>query len=329
MKHHKSVLEGHRRMLEVIQKHTASTTDHYDTISKMAERVTGLVTEFEQISRNFSMYPEFSVRTHIYQGAAHSRNQPVMIQKRKSDTISKGTNPQEPTGDPAPKKRRSKKKVTNGDNRPSFTVDVTPTPSSMPERSKAAKKRRIGSEQDESPPKKAKMEDEEDKEPPVTNGPATEPQIEFQDITAEVDERLRLKEEKRRLRDAPKEAKRKRKEAAIERKTRRLERKRLRIEEARTKDEGPTEADFEEPKLKKRKGDSKSGGDGVDEQVNEEHDANEVEPTKKRKPQWEECDQDTPKEAASVNGAAEVGYGVTDGGDGVEEGPTPKRVKTE
>lgn len=52
-KHHISVVEGHTRMLEMVQKHTVQGTGNYETITNLVKRGHEMLRQAKDISRTF------------------------------------------------------------------------------------------------------------------------------------------------------------------------------------------------------------------------------------------------------------------------------------
>ncbi len=52
-KHHISVVEGHTKMLEMVQKHTVKGTGNYDTITNLVKRGNEMLWQAKDVSRSF------------------------------------------------------------------------------------------------------------------------------------------------------------------------------------------------------------------------------------------------------------------------------------
>ncbi len=60
-KHHISVVEGHTKMLEMVQKHTVKGTGNYETITNLVKRSHEMMWQAKDVSRSFvSLYLIFN-----------------------------------------------------------------------------------------------------------------------------------------------------------------------------------------------------------------------------------------------------------------------------
>ncbi|KAI9695734.1 MAG: hypothetical protein M1836_006100 [Candelina mexicana] len=239
-KHHISVVEGHTRMLEMVQKHTVPGTGNYNTITPMVERSKEMLRHSKAASRDFapptgqrekvplgsssvSMYPGYSPADIEYGKAAQEAGQVIaqvkasggqwqpapdgpqysvgkMHGKRKA-MFQKPKDEEKQDGDISHQMGTNDKAAANGEDKGgegetlSFVVDTNPPPVNIPDVGKKSNKR---SSANSFPPepiakksKKAKTKDE--------------PKVDTEDISAEVDARMKDK-------DAKKEEKNKKRE---------------------------------------------------------------------------------------------------------------------
>ncbi|KAI9838202.1 MAG: hypothetical protein M1838_004654 [Thelocarpon superellum] len=295
-KHHMSVVEGHERMLEMVQKHTVPNSNNWITITTMVERSKEMISQHKSVMRSFvprtdtfstvplgsssaSMYPGYSPADHEYGeasmeagaaiseakkrgidvlkdpslptyqiGQAHGAKRQMMFQHRDKPANGPSNGTSQPEGESRNAKAPQEAAPADGDN-PYFVIDTHPTPVDATSASQPTKKR--GSADQSTPEarggkkvKKAKTE----------AAAAIQPQVEFEDISAEVDARLKAKEEKRRRKE---EKKRKREsgDSAMD-------------VDVETKDENRAEVEVEKPTKKKLKKKPKREKEGT---VNEGH----------------------------------------------------------
>ncbi|KAI9763068.1 MAG: hypothetical protein M1835_007947 [Candelina submexicana] len=293
-KHHISVVEGHTRMLEMIQKHTVPGTGNYNTITPMVERSKEMLRHSKAASRDFappagqrekvplgsssvSMYPGYSPADIEYGKAAQEAGQVIAQVKasggqwqpapdgpqysvgkvhggKRKAMFQKPKDEERQDGDITQQTGTNDKAATNGDDKGgegetlSFVVDTNPPPVNISDVGKKSNKR---SSANPSPPepvakksKKAKTKEE--------------PKVDTEDISAEVDARMKDK-------DAKKEEKSKQK---------REEKKRKRSMDASDVAAASVDGAAEEPKSKKaKKLDGETEGKGKKKRRESEADA--------------------------------------------------------
>ncbi|KAI9816911.1 MAG: hypothetical protein M1827_001556 [Pycnora praestabilis] len=250
-KHHISVVEGHLRMLEMIQKHTIPYSGNWNTIAPMVDRTKDMLHMAKTATRSFvppkndrqqvplgssfqSIYPGYSPADLKYGEAtmeagqaiaqarakgmdmqrdpngpryevaqAHGKKRKLMSQQKKDDDEKVGMN-----GDGAVVQQATAEESTeggiraegNGDNS-GFFIDTKPTSVNIPTALNPPTKRTSMSRSPApSFPEPVRKKQKKSKTEPTTarnNGSAATPQVEFEDISAEVDARLKEREAKR------------------------------------------------------------------------------------------------------------------------------------
>ncbi|KAI9793910.1 MAG: hypothetical protein M1816_007162 [Peltula sp. TS41687] len=230
-KRHASILEGHQRMLELVQKHTVADTEEWKIVTEMLKRMDTMNEQVQDASRIFD---------HKQQKKSGKR-----VDAKTAATAAEVNG----TGMGSTSKKEDKAAAVEPDN-PYFVIDTNPTPVNIPPLGggMASHKRTLdepgrAEEATADAPASKKVKVKPAVEPEVKPKPPT---VEFEDISAEVDARMKEKEEKRKNKD---KKKRKREsggysavlESMVQRNTQ--------------------EAEVEPPKQKKVKK-SKSGGDG-------------------------------------------------------------------
>ncbi|KAI9671504.1 MAG: hypothetical protein M1817_003555 [Caeruleum heppii] len=267
-KHHLSVLEGHLRMLEMVQKHTVPSTSNHKTISGLVDRGQEMIHQFKQVNKFFapvvdtfatvplgsssaSMYPGYSPADHEYGRASHEAGTFIAAaRKRGADPTQDPNAPQLVVGGRNKYKRMmlSQEKGSAGDggqagrdghsvqhtapskddstaapkdhdeaainapeaDNPYFVIDTNPTPVNLDTEVKSNKR----SSDDRSPPdgktekpaKKAKTSKAGKKQETEAKADdkQEQPDVQFEDISAEVEARLKEKEEKRKRKEEKK-----------------------------------------------------------------------------------------------------------------------------
>ncbi|KAI9734443.1 MAG: hypothetical protein M1818_006831 [Claussenomyces sp. TS43310] len=246
-KHHISVVEGHSKMLEMVQKHTVQGTGTYDTISNLVNRGHDMLRQAKDMSRIFvpaagdrdkvplgsksdTMYPGYSPAHVTYDEASSEFGKAVgSLRQQGQDWKPPADGPEFVVGQGKGSKRVEKKvekmeKVVEdglvggrveiktvkaatqksepeeeGDNQ-YFVIDTNPTPviTAGVKRSAETEDEGEGEGEEETggERKKSKKEKKEKKEKKKT-GEAEQPvAVETEDITAEVDAKLKAKHKK-------------------------------------------------------------------------------------------------------------------------------------
>ncbi|KAH0536843.1 hypothetical protein FGG08_006305 [Glutinoglossum americanum] len=165
---HISVIEGHLRMLEMVQQHTVPRTENWDAITPMVERAREMV--------------------------RHSKDAAAIIGEGWGDTVDGRNGKEHGSAQEARTNTSSAPLAPSSISSKKRTLDSrSPASATAPASGKRVKKPLPTSSQQQQPPSYSNTTTATP--PEISKGKVS---IEYEDITAEVDARLREKEERRR-----------------------------------------------------------------------------------------------------------------------------------
>ncbi|KAI9758630.1 MAG: DNA-directed DNA polymerase delta [Chaenotheca gracillima] len=214
-KQHLETLREHARTLENVQSHTEADSENASIIAAMVERSKEMVSNFKIIERDFSLKEQVLPDATGQNGSQNEASstsgpggEPRDGLKRKRDSSGKSSKTNGHTSEANDARESTKRDTMAGttEDNPFFVVDSNPTPVTIPERLK------LGTEPASTESRKAKKQKTE-------KASKEAPTAEFEDISPEVEARLKAKQAKyERQKDNREQKKAEQKRRADERK---------------------------------------------------------------------------------------------------------------